>query len=46
MLAIIGHYVSFALIKMAAALSTDTTDGDRLIDLLQNSKALPRTVGK
>ena len=32
--------------KMAAALSTDTTDGDRLIDLLQNSKALPRTVGK
>ena len=32
--------------KMAAALSTDTTDGDRLVDLLQNSKALPRTVGK
>ena len=32
--------------KMAAALSTDTTDGDRLVDLLQNSKTLPRTVGK
>ena len=32
--------------KMAAALFTDTTDGDRLVDLLQNSKTLPRTVGK
>ena len=32
--------------KMAASLSTDTTDGDRLIELLQNSKTFPRTVGK
>lgn len=32
--------------KMAASLSTDTTEGDRLIELMQNSKTLPRTVGK
>lgn len=32
--------------KMAAALATDTTDGDRLVELLQNNKTAPRTVGK
>ena len=32
--------------KMAATLSTDTSEGDRLVDLLQGNKALPRTVGK
>jgi len=32
--------------KMAASLSTDTSDGDRLTDLIQSSKLLPRTVGK
>ena len=32
--------------KMAASLSTDTTDGDKLIDLLQSSKTLLRTSGK
>jgi alkaline phosphatase len=32
--------------KMAATLSTDTSDGDRLVDLILNNKSLPRTVGK
>ena len=31
--------------KMAAALSTDTTEADRIVELL-NSSNLPRTIGK
>jgi alkaline phosphatase len=32
--------------RMAASLSTDTSEGDKLIDLLQSSKTLLRTSGK
>lgn len=32
--------------KMAAALSADTTEGDKLIDSLVNSTTLPKTIGK
>ncbi|BDC47778.1 hypothetical protein F183_A00940 [Bryobacterales bacterium F-183] len=32
--------------KMAAALSTDTTDGDKLIDAMRSSTVWPKSVGK
>src|SRR5262249_49371046 len=31
--------------KMAAAISTDTTDGDKLVAALTNSTSLPKTIG-
>ena len=32
--------------KMAASISSDTTDGDKLLDLVQSNKTALRTVGK
>lgn len=32
--------------KMAATLSTDTTDGDKLVDLIQSNPKFPKTFGK
>ena len=38
-------YQTGIFIRMAAALSTDTSEGDKVLELLKSSK-YPRTVGK